>query len=328
MFAWKPDSYFNRASDRINNGGIFKDAMLGDATGNSRYVGYMLKKDIRQGMAMGNKDDNQLLHNFTTKTFDRYVFDPNTQTIMDILQANDNGLEGVNGAKAGSEVQDVPWTGSTDQVNVKPPLILPPTGTQIVGAPAGTEQTRGMTAIGKAPVGTRISRDDRQTYGSDDNELTRALYAAMKPIDVDGLNEDLNGNGILDAGEDANGDGILQTGSMEADARAYKEYRDCFNMGLLDHIYISGSAYSPSGGGFTSTIEFNWKATDVKDRSVDHYSRLGTAIQGTDVKTLANSYMNNYEYFANETDRRNKKYTVVRRGDLLMNSFYSFRKEQ
>jgi hypothetical protein len=322
-FTWRPDSYFDRTSNRINNAPIF-NAMVGG----SQYTGYMLKKDIREGMAMGNKDDNELLHTYTLKTFDRYAYDPNTQSIMDIMQATTDGLEGINGAKAGSEVQDVPYVGSTDQVNTKPPLTLAPNGVQIVGAPPGAEMTRGMTMLGKAPVGTKIGKNDRQTYGSDDNELTRTLYAAMKPIDIDGMNEDLNGNGVLDAGEDSNGDGILQAGTQEADARAYKEYRDCFNYGLLDHIYISGSAYSPTGGGFSSTMEYNWKGTDVKDRTTDHLSRMGTEIQSTSTKTLANSYMNNYEYFANETDRRNKKYTVVRRGDMLMNSFYSFRKEQ
>jgi hypothetical protein len=326
-FAFKPDSYFDRTGSTIDNQPIFA-AM----PGYQPFRGYQLKKDIRTGMSMANKDNSQELHTYATKHYERYTYDPNTQTIMDVMQANQNGLEGINGNAAGSETQDVLYTGGTDQVNTKVPMMLSPDGTVLqnngVADPGGKEIFPGSTGVGKAPVGIRISRTDRQTFGSDDNELTRALYAAMKPIDLDGYNEDLNGNGILDAGEDTNGNGLLENGTMEADSRAYREYRDVFNMGLLDHIYISGTAYSPSGGGFTSVIEFNWKGDDVKSKTADHVTKLGTVIHGTESKSLANSYMNNYEYFANETDRRNKKYTTVRRGDMLMNSFYSFRKEK
>jgi hypothetical protein len=326
-YGFRPDSYFDRTGTTIDNQPIFAGL-----PGFSPNRGYQLKKDIRTGMSMGNKDTSQELHTFATKSFDRYVFDPNTQTIMDVMAANQNGLEGTSAtAPGGSETQDVPFTGSGDRVNVKKPLMLNANGTVLqnngVPDPTGREILPGSTGIGQAPVGIRIKKQDRQTFGSDDNELTRTLYGAMKPIDLDGVNEDLNGNGILDAGEDGNGNGILDNGTLEADARAYKEYRDCFNYGLLDHIYISGTAYSPTGGGFSSVMEFNWKNTDIKDKTSDHVTKLGTVIQNTSTKTQANSYMNNYEYFANETDRRNKKYTVVRRGDMLMNSFYSFRKE-
>ena len=100
--------------------------------------------------------------------------------------------------------------------------------------------------LGKAPVGTEITKTDRQTFGADDNDLSRALYAAMTPIDVDG------------------------TGSMGADSRAYKEYQDCFNMGYLDHIYISGQANSPTGGGFSSFLEWQWDTTYVKTKTAGH----------------------------------------------------------
>jgi hypothetical protein len=326
-FSFRPDSYINRSGpSTIDSLPIFVAG-----PGFRAYEGYQLKKDIRTGMAMTNKDTSQEIHTYATKHYERYTYDPNTQTIMDIMAADQGGLEGIDGDGGGSETQDILYTGGTDQVNTRIPLMLGPDGTVLqnngVADPGGKEIHPGSTGIGKAPVGIRISRTDRQTFGSDDNELTRALYAALKPIDLDGYNEDLNGNGILDAGEDTNGNGLLENGTMEADSRAYREYRDVFNMGLLDHIYISGTAYAPSGGGFSSVIEFNWKATDVKTKTADHVTQLGTVIHGTDAKTLANSYMNNYEYFANETDRRNKKYTVVRRGDMLMNSFYSFRKE-
>jgi hypothetical protein len=327
-FAFKPDSYFSRNGSTIGGNPLFDAASGGD-----KWSGYQLKSDVRSGMTVGNADPTQQLHTYATKHYDRYVFDANTQTIMDILAANQNGLEGTSIlAPGGSENQDVPYTGSPDKVNTQVPLMLPPNGTVLrnngVPDPTGREVIPGTTGIAKAPVGIRITKQDRQTFGSDDNELTRTLYAAMKPIDIDGVNEDRNGNGVLDVGEDANSNGVLDKGALEADARAYREYRDVFNYGLLDHIYISGSAYSPTGGGFSSTIEFGWKQTDVKVRTTDHVSGLGTAIQDTVGKTTANAYLNNYEYFANETDRRNRKYTVIRRGDVLMNSFYSFRKEQ
>jgi hypothetical protein len=302
-YAFKPDSYFSRAGTTIDGLPLFNGAPGGNA-----WSGYQLKKDIRSGMSMANKDLSQELHTYATKSYDRYVYDPNTQTIMDIMQANQNGLEAFNGTDGGSETEDVPFVGSGDQVNTKVPMMQAPTGIVLmnngVPDPSGREIVPGSTGIGKAPVGIRLNKDDRQTFGSDDNQLTRTLYAAMKPIDLDG------------------------TGNMEGDSRAYREYRDVFNYGLLDHIYISGSAYSPTGGGFSSTIEFNWKGDDVKNKATDHVTALGTTIQDTTSWSRANSYMNNYEYFANETDRRNKKYTVVRRGDMLMNSFYSFRKEQ
>jgi hypothetical protein len=310
-FDFRPDSYIERT-----------EPIFAAWFGFDQYRGYQLKKDVKSGMSMANQDTSQELHTYATKHYERYSYDPNTQTIMDVMAANQNGLEGINGNAAGSETQNKPFSSSFDQVNTKVPLMLGSDGTVLMSDgivdPGGREIYPGSTGIGKAPVGIRIGRTDRQTFGSDDNELTRILYSAMKPIDLDGYNEDLNGNGLLDAGEDANGNGLLENGTMEADSRAYREYRDCFNMGLLDHIYISGTAYSPSGGGFSSVIEFNWKADSIKTKTADHVSQVGTIIHGTDTRTLANSYMNNYEYFASETDRRNRKYTVVRRGGLTM----------
>lgn len=302
MFAYRPDSLVSRA-------GLFDGGWT---------QGYQMKTfdglpNIKQGITLSGGALEKPIETFEKKVVDRYVYDPNTQTIQDVFpskQPTAGPPATAGGPEAGSETRNPLWVGPAGAPvrNTKEPKLFSGTGTTINNA-GGAQAIGGQSVLGKAPVGTKVDRADRQTFGSDDNQLTRTLYAAMKVVDLDG------------------------TGAMEGDARAYREYRDCFNMGYLDHIYINGSAYSPTGGGFTSFLEWKWKANDVRTKSTTdglggHMSAAGTAIYGTIAKNNNNLYMNNYEYFANDADRRARKYTTIRRGDLLMNSFYAFRKEQ
>jgi hypothetical protein len=143
--------------------------------------------------------------------------------------------------------------------------------------------TSGQNPVAMAAVGSKVDRTNRQVFGSDDNQLVRYLYAAMKIVDVDG-----------------------QLGAQEGQSRLYREYRDAFNMGYLDHLTIVGSASSPSGGSITSTVEVKWRPDG--DGRVD------------------NSYRQNYEYYANEADRERRLYTTKRQAELQMASYHAYRK--
>jgi hypothetical protein len=286
---WKPDSY--DATRRFDT--ILYPFLLGTSGG------YQRKADIRAGVSVTTDPLRQTIHTYAQETVDRYRYMPATQTVADVLppvpEANHLGPL---------------WTGGPIG-HLSPPPIVPPSGGQrneafVAGAyVADAPVTSGQNAVGHATIGRKIDRTNRQVFGSDDNLLVRHLYAAMKGIDLDGAMEDDNGNGVLDAGEDRNRDGVLQQGLLAADERLYREYRDAFNMGYLDHLTIVGSANFVTGGAITSTVEVTWRPDG--DGRID------------------NDYQQNYEYFANETDRANKRYTTRRRADLLMASYHAFK---
>jgi hypothetical protein len=286
---WQPDSY---DPDRGFEGQLFP--LLLASTG-----GYQLKADIRAGVSITTNPSRQTLNTYALETVERYRYDPATQTVRDVLPP----------VTAAQTVGPL-WTGGPVGHRT-PPAIMPPSDGQRnaffqSGAYVSDDPvTSGQNPVARATVGQRIDRTNRQVFGSDDNQLVRYLYAAMKPIDLDGDDEDRNGNGVLDPGEDGNGDGILQMGRLAADGRLYREYRDAFNMGYLDHLTIVGSANAATGGSITSTVEVHWRRDAVSE--------------------ARNDYRQNYEAYASDDDRRRKHLTTRRRADLLMASHHAHR---
>ncbi|MBC7542313.1 MAG: hypothetical protein H7338_06245 [Candidatus Sericytochromatia bacterium] len=239
--------------------------------------GYQRKADVHHGLSIVNPDLTQTLDTYGLETVDRYRYDPLSRRILDVLPTKATTTANQTGPY---------WTGGPIG-NVAPPAIVPPavgrTNQEFVGAAYVQDDavTDGQGKVGFLEVGRVIDPTGRQIFGSDENQVLRHLYAAMKIVDVDGA------------------------GAKPGDARLYRLYRDAFNFGYLDHLTIVGSANSPNGGGITSAIEFNWQSDG--DGRID------------------NDYRQNYEYFANDDDRRKRKYTTVRRGVLTMASFRSSR---
>jgi hypothetical protein len=294
---WKPDSY--------DPARTFDMQWFPIVTGSSG--GYQLKSDIKAGVRVTTTPNRQTLHTYSQETVDRYRYDPATQSILDVLppapDANTIGPLWEGGPDGHRHPPAIvpPSAGHRNELYHADPAAIPPTGAYVLDAPV----TSGQNRVGAAPVGQHIDRTNRQVFGSDDNLLVRYLYAAMKIVDVDGTNEDGNGNGLLDAGEDGNQDGLLQRGLLEGDGRLYREYRDAFNMGYLDHLTIVGSAVGATGGSITSTVEMRWRSDG--DGRTD------------------NDYRQNYEYYASETDRAQRRLTTKRHAELLMASYHAYR---
>lgn len=255
-------------------------------------IGYQLKADQRAGISIQTDETTALVETYQLTTVDRYTFDPVTQQLIDTFQTHPLGPEEL------AEYREPFWAGGPTG-NMDRPFVPPPT----VANANGNLVVPGQGAVIRSPVGDVVSRegedllgrtrtDARQTFGSDSNVITRELFAAMKVIDLDGEN-----------------------------VRAYQEYRDCFNMGYLDHIYIAGSAYAPTGGGISSFMEFRWSTNNL---DADGNYKTLTSNRVAD-------YTRNWEYFLSDDDRdyrngRTKRMTV-RQADLLMNSFFAFRAE-
>jgi len=110
-------------------------------------------------------------------------------------------------------------------------------------------------------------------------------------------------------------------------AKLVRDYRDVFNLDLLDDIYITASANAPTGGGVTSSIRIKYHGYEPETLDPGAVANLGTGISyenqrnnqvgGTGSLVVDPGYLGRKTYFKNSS--RGKV-------DIFLNSFFAFKR--
>lgn len=149
---------------------------------------------------------------------------------------------------------------------------------------------------GKMKLMSIESNNSNQVIGAstqnESNELTKVLYEHMR-IRSDGSN-----------------------------AQLVKEYRDAFNLGYLDDIFITASADAATGGGVTSSIRIQFNNQSWSDGTVADLGGYETdrtqEVVGTGTLSTVPGYLGDRSYF------KNVNRSVA---DIYLSSYFAFKRQ-
>jgi hypothetical protein len=112
-----------------------------------------------------------------------------------------------------------------------------------------------------------------------------------------------------------------------SNAKLVREFRDVFNLDLLDDIYITSSANAPTGGGVTSSIRLKFHGYEPDTLSPSAVANLGL---GTSFENQANNQVGgtgslvvNPGYLGRKTYFKNSSRGMM---DIFLNSFFAFKR--
>ncbi len=162
---------------------------------------------------------------------------------------------------------------------------------------------------GRLKIATVDQNDPNDALGAstmgETNELTKTLYEYMR-VKADGSN-----------------------------AQLVKQYRDVFNIGLLDDIFISSSANAATGGGVTSSIRIKFRAvqddlnspfnlgTGYEDRRSKEIVGSSTVIR-TDGTSVTQNLMVEPGYLGQRDMFKNTNRGMA---DIFLSSFFAFKRQ-
>ncbi len=119
----------------------------------------------------------------------------------------------------------------------------------------------------------------------------------------------------------------MRVNESGSNAKLVRDFRDVFNLDLLDDIYITSSANAPTGGGVTSSIRLKFHGYEPDSLNPSAGANLGTGISfendrnnqivGTGSLVVDPGYLGRKTYFKNSS--RGKM-------DIFLNSFFAFKR--
>jgi hypothetical protein len=119
----------------------------------------------------------------------------------------------------------------------------------------------------------------------------------------------------------------LRVNESGSNAKLVRDFRDVFNLDLLDDIYITSSANAPTGGGVTSSIRLKFHGYEPDSLNPSAVANLGTGVSfendrnnqivGTGSLVVDPGYLGRKTYFKNSS--RGKM-------DIFLNSFFAFKR--
>lgn len=149
---------------------------------------------------------------------------------------------------------------------------------------------------GRMKIATIDQDNPNQPFGASTtgqtNELTETLYHYMR-VNAEGTN-----------------------------AQLVREYRDVFNLGLLDDIFITASANAPTGGGVTSSVRIKFRNVDDDPVTPLQYGAYEAArnseVVGSSLMQAEPGYLGERNLFKN-TNR-----SIA---DVYLSSFFAFKRQ-
>ncbi|MGV3526104.1 MAG: hypothetical protein ACO1RX_17930 [Candidatus Sericytochromatia bacterium] len=134
----------------------------------------------------------------------------------------------------------------------------------------------------------------------------------------------------------------MRVNESGSNAQLVKEYRDVFNMGLLDDIFLSASAYAPTGGGVTSSVRLKFrKSTEATGAGAQgagvNLSNLGeyeqrraeevvgtTTVVDSQGNTVTQNLLTEPGYLGSRNEYKNVNRGIV---DIYLSSFFAFKRQ-
>ena len=181
------------------------------------------------------------------------------------------------------------------------PVYNEATGTFISGTQINLQAEQALAPVlgGAMKLLTVESNNPSQKLGAstqnEDNPLTKVLYEHMR-IRSDGSN-----------------------------AQLVAEFRDVFNMGYLDDIFISSAADAATGGGVASSIRINFSNKSWVDNSnVPIGAQLGNYEQGKQGEVVGTGTLSTMPgYLGDRSYFKNVNRSIA---DIYLSSYFAFKR--
>lgn len=125
----------------------------------------------------------------------------------------------------------------------------------------------------------------------------------------------------------------LRVNAAGTNAQLVREYRDAFNMGLLDDMFITSSANAPTGGGVTSSIRIKFQnMSNAAGATLNHGAYQlgkdaeigGTKYDNDDAGTGLDPLVVDPGYLGRRSIFKNTNRTIA---DVYLSSFFAFKRQ-